>query len=356
MKVLFIPYGKKNAYHRLLTTALQNEGVETKPGQVLKLFSLVRQVVREKDIDIIHIVWSHYFFITRSKVKTLIKAILFILDLCIIKILGIKIVWTIHNKYNHEEQHKNIDILVSKILSRVCSVMKVEGKSAKLEIIKLFNIKDVSKVEVIPEGSYIEAYPNEVDRKHSRKKLGIKSKEFVFLYFGQIRPYKGVPELINAFKKLNSSQTKLLILGKPYNNEIADYILEKCNKSVNIQTVFKFISDNEIQIYMNAADVVVLPYREILTAGAVILAMSFSKPVIAPAIGCIPDVLDVRGSFLYNPLAKDSLLRVMQCALDKNDLTKMGKHNFELAKQLKWNKIAKRTYDVYKRCLRKKFF
>ena len=353
MKILFVPYGEKNAYHRLLTTALRSQGVETKAGQVLSLFSLFRQVIRERNIDIVHIVWTDPFFISKSKVKTLIRAILFILDLLIIKTLRIKIVWTVHNKYNHEEQHKDIDILVSKILSRICDVMKVECKKAKSDIIRLFNVKNPSKIEVISEGSYIEAYPNEVDRGLSREKLGLKPEEIIFLYFGQIRPYKGVPELIEAFKKLNHPQAKLLIVGKPLNNEVANAVMRRCIGVKHIRTIFKFIPDDEIQMYMYAADIIVLPYRDILTSGAVILAMSFGKPVIAPAIGCIPDVLDSEGSILYDPSEKEGLVKAMKQALDAN-LKKMGEHNLELAKQLRWDDIAKRTCEVYQECLRDK--
>jgi len=96
-----------------------------------------------------------------------------------------------------------------------------------------------------------------------------------------------------------------------------------------------------------------LPYKDILTSGAVILAMSFGKPIIAPAIGCIPDVLDSEGSILYDPSEKEGLLKAMKQALDAN-LKKMGEHNFELAKHLRWDEIAKRTYEVYQECLKGK--
>jgi len=104
---------------------------------------------------------------------------------------------------------------------------------------------------------------------------------------------------------------------------------------------------------MNAADVIVLPFKDILTSGSVILAMSFGKPIIAPTIGCVPDVLDIEGSFLYNALEKDGLVNAMRRVFN-SDIIKMGNHNFELAKQFEWDKIAKKTYEIYCECLKKK--
>jgi len=346
MKVIFIPFGKENAYQTLLAGALQKLGVNVVFGQVSFVFSLLRSARYHWKPDIVHMIWTHPFFISDSSLITLIKLLLFILDVVIVKLLGIKIVWTVHNKYNHEERHVRLDLFNSRILAKIANIIKVESQGAESEIQKLFKISNTSKIITIPEGNYIDAYPNTISTVSSRQALKLSGDDLVFLYFGQIRPYKGVLELIDAFRRLDAPQTKLLIAGKPYNNEIAEDILKKCDENENIKTIFTFIPDKEVQIYMNASDVVVLPYRDILTSGAVILAMSFGKAVIAPAIGCIPDVLDNEAGFLYNPSYENGLLEAMQHALDA-DLGKMGEHNFELAKQLSWDDIAKRTYDTY---------
>jgi len=103
---------------------------------------------------------------------------------------------------------------------------------------------------------------------------------------------------------------------------------------------------------MNAADVVVLPYRHILSSGAALLAMSFGKPCIAPGIGCLADVLDASGAFLYDPKREAGLFESMQRAVEAGDLLgRMGAHNRERVLQWTWARAAEATKALYKRCL-----
>jgi len=353
MKILFIPDERKsNPYQKALADSLSREGIHISFGTVFYLFSVLRLVKNYWKPDIIHLHWLDSFLLAGSTVKTILKSVSFIIELLILKLCGIRIVWTVHNIVNHEARFVCLELFFNKLIAQLSDKITVHSQSAKYKVMKAYRITKSSRIVVIPHGNYINSYENIVSKSETRNQLEIDIKDLVYLYFGRIKPYKGVPELINAFKELSISQVKLLIVGKPCGGEIVEKILSECSMDGNIKTVFECIPDNEIQIYMNAADVVVLPYRDILTSGAILLAMSFGKSIIAPAIGCIPDVLDRRGSFLYNPLEEDGLLKAMKQALSAN-LEKMGEHNFELAKQLRWDNIAKQIYKVYQECLRR---
>jgi glycosyltransferase involved in cell wall biosynthesis len=280
----------------------------------------------------------------------ILKSFSFIGELLFLRLLGINIVWTVHNIASHEADFRSMELFFARLIKKFCNKIIVHTTFARSEVIRAYGVKD-SSITVIPHGNYINYYENKMNRENARNHFRISTEDLVFLYFGRIRPYKGLPELIDAFKKLNHSQMRLLIVGEPFNNEIAKDVLKKCDNDGRISVILKFIPEDEIQIYMNTADVVVLPYRDILTSGAVILAMSFGKAIIAPAIGCIPDVLDSEGSFLYNPSDEDGLVKAMIKVLD-SELDKMGQHNFQLANKLSWKDIGKKTYDVYSECLR----
>lgn len=354
MKVLFIPFDRKgnNPYQKLLLNHLQDLEVKVEGSGTYRVFSLLRSTFSHWKPDILHLHWHHPFLLGSNMTKTIIKSVSFITELLLLKLLGVKIVWTVHNIVSHEGNFEFLELFFTKFLAKLCNKIIVHSSSAKKEVVKIYRTRE-SLIRVIPHGNYINCYRNVISEAQAKNKLQLEAEKIVFLYFGLIRHYKGIPELVEAFKKLNCPQAKLLIAGKPLNNEIAHDILKRCEENENIETFFKFIPDDEIQIYMNAADVVVLPYRDFLTSGAVILAMSFSKPIIGPAIGCMIDVLDNKGSIMYNPLEKESLLKAMKKTLGV-DLKRMGNHNFELAKQLQWDKIAKKTYEVYCECLKMK--
>lgn len=351
MKVLFIPKSRDNPYQKALADSLRKEGICVNFGSTFfpsYPFPLLRSVKNFWKPDILHIHWLHPFLLTDSRGMAILKSSSFIGELLLLKLLGINIVWTVHNIVSHESNFQSLELFIVKRLNRLWNGIIVHTPSAKNEVIDTYGVES-SQIRVIPHGNYIDYYENVIDKTLARKQLQISDDDLVFLFFGRIRPYKGIPELIDAFQKLNYSNSKLLIVGKPLNRKIAVAIENKCKGDNQIKTKFKCILDNEIQIYMNSADVVVLPYRKILTSGAIILAMSFGKPIIAPAKESICDILDSEGSFLYKPLDNNSLVNALEESLTA-ELSKMGSHNLELAKKLRWDVIAKKTYEVYREC------
>ena len=76
--------------------------------------------------------------------------------------------------------------------------------------------------------------------------------------------------------------------------------------------------------------------------------MSFEKACIAPRMGYFNDVLDNAGSFLYDPDSSNGLMFAMKSAIEhRNQLTDMGRHNFQKVQQWSWEYVAKETLKVY---------
>ena len=126
----------------------------------------------------------------------------------------------------------------------------------------------------------------------------------------------------------------------------------KIKNTNNIICELSRIPDDDIQIYMNASDCVLVPYKVFTTSGIAILAMSFARVCIAPRIGFFQDMLDESGSFLYDSDDNDRLLNAMEVAIEKKDnILEMGKHNLKLAEQWDWKDIAGKIYHLYEYCL-----
>ena len=204
-------------------------------------------------------------------------------------------------------------------------------------------------MHIIPIGNYIEGYKNEISKEKSLEYLNMKNEDFIYLSFGAIRPYKGIRQLINCFKTLEKElNVKLLIIGKPLNEEIKTDIIKSSKSVDNIKIRFEYIHDDDIQIYFNASDIVVFSFEKILGSAGILLAMSFGKPIIAPRLGCIIDILDEKGSFLYNPGENNNLLIAIKEAMENKDkLEEMGQYNLNLARLFEWKKIGTETKMVY---------
>lgn len=359
MKVIFIPdYRKGNSYQTNLAYSLSKYDIsvhfspEFHPHNITGLVAIIQAVLRCWRPDILHIHWSDPFLIADNKFTAFVKSTVFICELLSLKLFGTKIVWTVHNIIGHEDKSR-FQLLFTKFLARLSNRLISHCPSASIEIMRLYG-KDLP-ITVIPHGNYIRQYKNDITYSQARNKLGLDEKDIVFLHFGYMRPYKGILELIGTFKRLDHHRARLLIVGRTSDNKIATDIYNNCRGDDRIKNILKFIPDDDIQIYMNAADVVVLPYKNILTSGTVILSMSFGKPIIAPVIGCIADTIDQKGSFLYKTEdnKEDALFKVMESVLciDRETLLNMGRYNLKLAEQFGWDEISKRTYNVYRECL-----
>lgn len=320
--------------------------------------------------DIVHVHWLHSFIETdadsESRLSCWKRLIHFIGQLTILRLKGIRIVWTVHELNIPETHHAKIDNLCVKLIARLSSAIIAHCQSARRQIIEATHKHNSAKVHVVPHGHFINVTQNVIDRKEARRLLDIPPAMFVVLFFGLMRPYKGVLDLLNAHSELNRQDVLLLLAGSSvmHHKECADY-METIKKSVahraNVRLVQEFIPDNQIQVFMNASDIVAFPYRDIMTSGALIMAMGFGKACIASRLGCISETLDQEGAFLYDAGSKtgtagaeQGLVQALEAALSNADkLPAMGKHNRRLAEEMDWQDIAQRTLLIYQKCLAK---
>lgn len=349
LKVLFLPWWSRNPYQQLLTKHLEQLDVEVENFNHNSIIFLTPDVIRWKP-DIIHFHTLYPFFLSSNKFTFLCKFFTFFSQVLILKLIGVKIVWTVHDLKNHENIQVESERIFNIFFARFAHAIITHCEIAKREVRESFRFNNDDKIIVIPHANYIGCYENTIDRLEAQRNLGITDAELIFLFLGLIRAYKGVPELIDAFKQLNHDGVYLVIAGKAP-DELTDEIRQITHDHANIKFIPGFVVDEQIQVYMNACDVVVLPYRDILTSGSLILAMSFGRACIAPRKGCIAELVDDVGGFLYEPDDEDGLSKAIACAVQKkSQLLHMGEHNKHLVEQWSWEHIAEMTFKVYQGC------
>lgn len=348
MTVVFLPDNTEfNPYQANLSEAMEREVVFGSGGRYLPILN---PILATEDVSVVHFHWLDLYIFSESKLKTAAAVVLTVFQLLVIRAKGIPMVWTVHNVISHESPHPRLERWFKRGFIRFgfCTHLFVHCEDAADRVLEEYALPESirERVTVIPHGHYLDNYKNEISRDEAREQLGFDADELVFLFFGQIKPYKGVFDLLDEFKSIDHPEYRLLIAGNPGTSLVRHEIKERAAEDDRVRHILKFIPDNEIQRYMNAADTLVLPYTEISTSGSAILTMSFGKPMVVPRIGCIPETVGNEGALLY-PADDDEGLRNALLEAKHRDLLSMGAHNAELVRRYGWSDIADRTTRVY---------
>ena len=320
--------------------ALRSLGADARYGLPGTFFVLTRSAIQLKP-DILSLDWIHQYSVSPSVWVSLVKSAVFCVDVLIVRyILGKKLVWTIHNLQHHEPRPRKIEAWISRFFAQKCTRIRLLGKGIEEHVCERFGVNR-DRIVVIPEGSYIGWYPDVTNQTEARAKLQLAENQKIWLYLGNLRPYKGVEDLIEAFQKLKPTHTQLLIAGNPYQKEYAAGLQKLAGQSPDIHLKMETVADSDLQYYFHSADLVVLPFRHVLNSGTVLLAMGFSKAVVAPASGLIPFRLSAQPQLLYNE--NESLESILKSVseLSTSELDRLGKQNKIEAQKYEWADFAR---------------
>ncbi|MGA2368418.1 MAG: glycosyltransferase family 4 protein [Dehalococcoidia bacterium] len=357
MRILILPCNDGNTYQPPLVFELTKLGVSIDEyNDLINLFPIYRSWRGGKrKPDIVNLHWIQFYLLSYTALRTIVKSVLFLLDLAYAKLKNIRIVWTIHNAVSHESNYPGLELFFNNLICLFCDEYIVQSQSIKNEIsLKYRTIINKSKIKVIPRGNYIDLYQNTIAKIEARRYLNLGLKDIVFISFGKIRPYKGIDQLIDAWElfqaEMNRDDIKLIIVGHPHNDHVEKEILRKCTHSKNVIPILRYINDEEIQIYMNAADICLFTFTAILGSASVVAAMSYKKAVIAPNMGGIPDLIDENGGLIYRANDRNDLLQALKKSI-RLDYEKMGEHNYEIIKNNTWQKTAIKQYEIFSKLI-----
>jgi glycosyltransferase involved in cell wall biosynthesis len=191
----------------------------------------------------------------------------------------------------------------------------IHGPSAQAEVLREFPTV-TGRTVLIQHGHWINYYPNTMSSAMARSRLGLTEKEYVFLFIGLCKPYKNLEGLIRAFGQLPANPI-LVIAGKFQDASYEAAVRAETGLSRNRIILHPgFVRREDMQIYLRACNVLVTPYKEVLTSGSAILGLSFGRPVIAPAMGCLKDLIVEGCGLLYEPSRPKGLQDAMRAAMD----------------------------------------
>ncbi len=202
------------------------------------------------------------------------------------------ILYIVHNAIPHEKRPG--DKLFTNWAFRPVHYFIAPSETVRKDMLDLRPDLNESRLRLVPHPVY-DCY----DRKRwtqdsARKDLKI-TESRILLFFGYIRRYKGVRNLIKTIPLLQEKfqdDFKLLIVGEFY--EGRDDILQlikELNVSDRILLVDRYVPNEEVEKYFRAADVGILPYESATQSGIIQIAHDFGLPVITTNVGGLPEVV-----------------------------------------------------------------
>ena len=283
-----------------------------------------------------------------GRMKTAARSLLFLALLALARLRGVRLVWTAHNLQPHETYHPDWGYLVYRCVARWSSAVIAHSQAARAALETRYGA--LPRCAVIQHGSYIGLYGPPRDRAASRAALGLPAQGRVLLNLGTLRPYKGIEDLLAAFAHLPAAERgTLLIAGAPKDRAYAAALERQAAAIPGARLDARFIPDDQLPVYLAAADAVVLPYHTLLTSGILLWALSYGRPVVAPAFAAVRELVrDEQQGFLFTPGDEEGLIDALRRALTHPDLDALGQAGLAVAQTFAWPKIAEMTAACYR--------
>jgi glycosyltransferase involved in cell wall biosynthesis len=299
--------------------------------------------------DVLHFHWIHPYLLRETVFASITRSVRFLVEIIFLKAAGTRIAWTIHNLSNHEGLHPKIEKFFSSIFIQLADTIFVHGQQAARLSSSHFRV-NINRFHVISHPAYCGIYPNDSSKMQARQKISphlLGEVGTAFLFLGRVNRYKGVFDLVYEFKSLPQN-CKLIIAGEPSDSSTQAEMEAAIAADSRFVYFPQAIPESDLHFYFNAADIVVLPFRKILTSGSVLLAMSFGKPLVVPDFEVIRENVAEEDVWWFSPGNADSLRSALNQAAQTWS-PEMGQANLQIAKNMTWQNLAKETLSDYQK-------
>ena len=249
-----------------------------------------------------------------------------------------------HNVLPHE----------SFLLSRILTSRFIK----RMDLLVTHSASDIDVVESMTERSdtlrlYLPLYDQylsiDLDSSCARRELGYDADAQIVLFFGLIRPYKGLMDLIEAMKHL-PRKIFLLIVGECYSDssEILKAITTE-ELSDRVRWIDEFVPDNQVAKYFLASDVVALPYRHATQSAVAQIALAFGRVLVLTDTGGLSELVE-QGStgFLAEPCSPLSISKAILSGIQLSTDPNISERISKKASEFSWTAYTKKLMDRLK--------
>ncbi len=263
------------------------------------------------------------------------------------KARGKKMVCTVHNVHGHETGL--LDRTLNRLVLMLPDMFFVHTERNREQLHAAYGIPR-ERIRVVPHGIFEFYRDQDLSRGEARQRLNIPADAKVLLSFGHVRPYKGIEDLIAAYKVARQTVPNLflLIAGKAWNEELKREIEQQLADVPDKLLLLGYVPSSQIKELFFAADAVVLPYREFAAqSGPGNIALAFEKPLIVADVGGLPELV-ANPSAIFEASNVDALTTALErCLGDDQLLAAMAADSSRLRERFSWRRVALDTLRAY---------
>jgi D-inositol-3-phosphate glycosyltransferase len=327
----------------------QYDPIVTKLSKLAIYYVRLIRYIAHSNSRILHILWNNKF---ESFDRTFL--------MLYYKLCGKKISLTAHNVNQAKRDLKDslVNRLTLRIQYRLSDHIFVHTRRMKTELCQDFGVAD--KAVTVIRHPINDVFPDtDLSPAEAKKLLGIGNDERTILFLGRLRPYKGIENLLAAFQPLLGGQLnyRLVVAGAPNKGDegYVDELRRVAHRELSQGQVLlraEFIPDEEMELYLKAADVLVLPYKDIFQSGVLFLAYAFGLPVVATDVGSFrEEIIEGKTGFICRPDDPADLTATLKKYFSSDlyrDLSTRRGEIKEYANRVhSWSAVAELTRNAY---------
>ena len=308
-------------------TRYANHMLDGAPSVVVTEFFSWKDALRA-DYDVFHMHWPEYLLRGRTMKARIGKSAAFALLLIKLRMRRIPVVRTAHNLQSHE---------AGGVLERTLVGWSYRLTTTVIRLNPTTNVPRSKPAVTILHGHYRDRFA-EYDLPPS--------KTGQLLYFGLIRPYKGVVNLEKVFADLPRGDERLRIVGKPSHPDLQQAVLSAAAADDRISTWLEFVPDADLVREIGEAELVVLPYEEMHNSGSILVALSVGRPVLvprSPANEALHDEVGGEWVIMYDGDLTSSVLTEALAAVSDG----FGMSLPPNLAERDWQTVGERHYETY---------
>jgi len=323
----------------LLYDAMEQEGAQVAGYSRGKLL--------RESWDVWHLHWPLEHVVSGTNVYATMRRLLtFSLALKMARLKKTKIFWTVHNIRGHEQSHPLLEWMFWRIFLANIDGIICMSEIGRRELCRRHPQTQSIQIFTIPHGHYRGAYPDVISKGQARTALDIPADRFVALFIGQVRAYKGVLKLIRSFAAAQLADATLVVAGAA-DDQTACAIKQAAAPASNVRLALEFVGRDDMQKYLRAADLVILPYTEILNSGSAILALSFDRPVLVPDRGALAELARIVGPDWVSLYEGELGPEIIRAAVRWTKARPFASDARAALDALNWERIARLTIQAF---------